>query len=67
MLLDKRQELPSGINIIKQIKIHSAIKKEEGANITRIINKYKLKKCLEIGMAFGISAFYILTATSYIL
>jgi predicted O-methyltransferase YrrM len=49
-------------NITKQVKIHSAIKKEEGANITRIINKYKLKKCLEIGMAFGISAFYILTA-----
>jgi predicted O-methyltransferase YrrM len=52
----------SGTSITKQVKIHSAIKKEEGANITRIINKYKLKKCLEIGMAFGISAFYILTA-----
>jgi predicted O-methyltransferase YrrM len=52
----------SGTSITKQVKIHSAIKKEEGANITRIIKKYKLKKCLEIGMAFGISAFYILTA-----
>ena len=49
-------------SIIKQIKIHSAIKKEDGENITYIINKYKLKKCLEVGMAFGISAFYILTA-----
>ena len=48
--------------IMKEVKIHSAIKKEEGQNIQKIIKKYKLKKCLEIGMAFGISAFYILTA-----
>jgi hypothetical protein len=45
----------------KEVKIHSAIKKEEGHSIQSIIKKYKLEKCLEIGMAFGISAFYILT------
>jgi predicted O-methyltransferase YrrM len=49
-------------NNIEEIKIHSAIKKEEGNTIQNIINKYKLEKCLEIGMAFGISAFYILTS-----
>jgi predicted O-methyltransferase YrrM len=47
---------------IKEVKIHSAIKKEEGNNIQYIIKKYKLKKCLEVGMAFGISAFYILSS-----
>jgi predicted O-methyltransferase YrrM len=43
-----------------EVKIHSAIKKDEGKNIQKIIRKYKFKKCLEIGMAFGISASYIL-------
>jgi|SaaInlStandDraft_5_1057022.scaffolds.fasta_scaffold06242_4 predicted O-methyltransferase YrrM len=47
----------------KEVKIHSAIKKDEGREIQKIIKKNKFKKCLEIGMAFGISAFYILTAT----
>jgi|LauGreDrversion4_2_1035121.scaffolds.fasta_scaffold45853_3 predicted O-methyltransferase YrrM len=42
-------------------KIHSAIKKEEGENITKLMKKYDLKKCIEVGMAFGISATYILT------
>jgi predicted O-methyltransferase YrrM len=43
-----------------EVKIHSAIKKDEGKNIQKIIKKYKFKKCLEIGMAFGISTSYIL-------
>ncbi len=43
------------------VRIHSAIKKEEGNNIKKIIKKYKLSKCIEIGMAFGISASYILS------
>jgi predicted O-methyltransferase YrrM len=45
-----------------EIKLHSAIKKEEGKNITKIIKKHKFRKCLEVGMAFGISASYILMA-----
>lgn len=49
-------------NNIKEIKIHSAIKKEEGENIQKIIKKYNLNNCLEIGMAYGISAFYILSS-----
>ena len=44
----------------KTVKIHSNIKKQEGDFIAEIIIKYSLKKCLEIGMAFGISAIYIL-------
>lgn len=42
-------------------KIHSAIKKDEGENIQKLMKKYDLKKCIEVGMAFGISATYILT------
>jgi predicted O-methyltransferase YrrM len=49
-------------NQTTEIKLHSSIKKEEGKNIMNIIKKYNLKICLEIGMAFGISASYILLA-----
>jgi len=45
----------------KIIKIHSSIKEAEGIFISNIINKNNYTKCLEIGMAFGISAFYILS------
>jgi predicted O-methyltransferase YrrM len=49
-------------NIIKkQYKFHSLIKKEEGKNIQNIIKEYKLKNCLELGLSYGIYAFYILT------
>lgn len=47
----------------KFVKIHSAIKGEEGKSIQQFIQKNNFKKCLEIGMAFGISAFYILTSS----
>ena len=43
-----------------KIKVHSNIKKTEGDFISDTINKYSSKKCLEVGMAFGISALYIL-------
>jgi predicted O-methyltransferase YrrM len=43
------------------VKISSCINSEEGKIITAIIKKYKFKKCLEIGMACGVSAFYILS------
>lgn len=42
-------------------KIHSAIKQKEGDYLYKIINSNKFEKCLEVGMAFGISAFYILS------
>ena len=45
----------------KIIKISSAISEEEGKYILNIIDKYKFTQCLEIGMAFGISALYILS------
>lgn len=43
-------------------KIHSAIKPEEGKFLQNIIISNNLSKCLEIGMAFGISAMYITLA-----
>jgi predicted O-methyltransferase YrrM len=45
----------------KLIKVHSSIKEQEGKFIENIIKKNGLDKCLEVGMAFGISAFYILS------
>ena len=47
----------------KFVKIHSGIKGEEGESIQQILKKYNCKKCVEIGMAFGISAFYILSTS----
>ena len=44
----------------KPVKIHSNIKKQEGDFIEEIIKKFSFKKCLEVGMAFGISSLYIL-------
>jgi RIO-like serine/threonine protein kinase len=42
-------------------KINSGIKEEEGKYLCEMIKKYNLNNCIEIGMAFGISSFYILT------
>ena len=56
------------INILKRnfidnkiLKIHSSIKEIEGKYIAKTIATNNFKKCIEIGMAFGISAFYILS------
>ena len=43
------------------IKINSSIKNSEGHYLSEIISNNNYKKCLEIGFAFGISAFYILS------
>jgi predicted O-methyltransferase YrrM len=48
----------------KIVKIHSAIKSQEMNSIIDIIKKNNYKKCLEVGMAFGISAFSILSNKS---
>jgi predicted O-methyltransferase YrrM len=45
----------------KLVKTSSAINSVEGRKIIEIINEYKFTKCLEIGMAYGVSAFYILS------
>jgi predicted O-methyltransferase YrrM len=45
----------------KLIKTSSGINSNEGTTIVNIIKKYNFKKCLEVGMAYGISAFYILS------
>lgn len=47
----------------KVVKIHSAIKGEEARSIQETLKKYNCKKCIEVGMAFGISAFYILSTS----
>lgn len=51
------------INKEELIKVHSAINKKEGEFITKLIKKYNLKRCLEIGFANGISALYILSSS----
>lgn len=45
----------------KVVKIGSSIKEIEGTFIIKNINENNYKKCLEIGFACGISAFYILS------
>lgn len=45
----------------KTIKFSSAINSKEGKFITDVIDKHELSNCLEIGMAYGISSFYILS------
>ena len=45
----------------KVMRVHSIIKEQEGKFIENIIKKNGVKKCIEVGMAFGISAFYILS------
>jgi predicted O-methyltransferase YrrM len=45
----------------KLIKTSSAINGTEGHQIIDIIKNNNFKKCLEIGMAYGVSAFYILS------
>ena len=45
------------------LKINSAIKSQEGYFIRDIIHRYNCKSCLEVGMAFGVSAMYILSSS----
>ena len=45
------------------LKINSAIKSQEGYFIRDIIHRYQCKSCLEVGMAFGVSAMYILSSS----
>ncbi len=44
------------------VKVNSCIKSQEGNFISEIIQRYKCKSCLEVGMAFGVSAMYILSS-----
>ena len=45
------------------VKVNSCIKSHEGKFISEIIQRYKSKSCLEVGMAFGVSAMYILSSS----
>jgi predicted O-methyltransferase YrrM len=42
-------------------RVSSAINGAEGRFIREVIAKYKAVNCMEVGMAYGISAFYMLT------
>ena len=44
----------------KLVKTSSGINNNEGNTISNIIQQNNFKNCLEIGMAFGLSSFYIL-------
>ena len=46
----------------KLIKVHSSVNFKEGQFIFNMIKKHDYKKCAEVGLAFGISAMYILHA-----
>lgn len=48
----------------KLLKTSSGINNAEGSAISNIIQKNNFKKCLEIGMAYGLSSFYILMNTN---
>jgi len=45
----------------KKLKVHSNIKLTEGNYLIKIINDNNFKECLEIGMAYGVSATYMLS------
>ena len=49
-------------NSDKLIDIKNAVGKEEGKYLNNLLKKFKLKKCLEVGLAFGISSINILSA-----
>ena len=49
-------------NSDKLIDIKAAVGKEEGKYLNNLLKKFKLKKCLEVGLAFGISSINILSA-----
>ena len=46
----------------KLTKVHSSVNFKEGEFLFKMIKKYDYKKCVEVGLAFGISAMYILNA-----
>jgi len=46
----------------KFIKLHSNIKRDEGEYIYYLIRQNKLKICVEVGMAYGVSALFICRA-----
>jgi len=50
----------TSVAIEENTNINSSIKPVEGNFLYNLINEYKLKKCLEVGMAYGISSMYIL-------
>ena len=45
------------------VRLNSNINYTEGCVISHIIKKYKCKKCLEVGFAFGISSSFILKSS----
>lgn len=50
----------TSISIQENTNINSSIKPIEGNFLYNLIYEHKLKRCLEVGMAYGISSMYIL-------
>jgi len=50
----------TSVSIQENTNINSSIKPVEGNFLYNIIHEHKLKRCLEVGMAYGISSMYIL-------
>ena len=50
----------TSISIQENTNINSSIKPIEGNFLYNLIHEHKLKRCLEVGMAYGISSMYIL-------
>ena len=50
----------TSISIQENTHINSSIKPAEGNFLYNLIHEHKLKRCLEVGMAYGISSMYIL-------
>jgi len=50
----------TSVSIEENTNINSSIKPIEGNFLYNLINEHKLKRCLEVGMAYGISSMYIL-------
>ena len=44
------------------VKLRAAVGNREGRYLQRVLKKNKFKKCLEVGLAFGVSTFNIITA-----
>ena len=50
----------TSISIQENTNINSSIKPIEGNFLYNLIHEHKLKRCLEVGMAYGISSMYML-------
>lgn len=58
LLSEKKIRLEEGV----EVKLHSGIKEQEGMFLYNTVRRNGFKRCLEIGMAFGISSMFMAKA-----